>query len=92
MSEMNNQSWPETNSETEKMKLQKMAEKLGGTVYDLMKRLGSLNELLTSDGRGAHISVNHMCLVEVGELFAEAMELERAYAERRRLTDPNFGK
>ena len=90
--EQQEQSWPEKNLETEKRQLKRMAESLGGCIFDLMKALDNVRTLCTTPGRGGHVSVNHVLLAEIGELFAEAMERERGYTERRKRIDPDFAK
>ena len=82
------QSWTDKNKSEEQKRLKKLATKLGMTVYGLARILNAARpkDLHQSDEK------LEACFGSVGELFAEAMELQKEYAERRKLIDPDFGK
>lgn len=89
MSETTNESsWTEKNKMAEQKRLKQIATKLGKTVYGLKNSLSMLRpgDLLQSDEKV------EACFAPIGEFFAEAMELQKEYAERRKLIDPDFGK
>lgn len=89
MSETTNESsWVDKNKTDEQKRLKQIATKLGMKVYGLVHVLSMLRpgDLQQSDEKVEEF------FGPVGELFAEAMELQKEYAERRKLTDPKFGK
>ena len=82
------QPWTDKNKMDEQRRLTQIATELGMKVYGLVHVLGLLRpgDLSQSDEKVEE------CFGPVGELFAEAMELQKEYAQRRKLTDPKFGK
>ncbi len=82
------QSWTDKNKSDEQKRLKKIATKLGMTVYGLAHALDAAKpkDLHQSDEKVEAF------FAPIGEFFAEAMELQKEYAERRKLIDPDFGK
>lgn len=82
------QFWTDKNKSEEQKRLKKIATKLGMTVYGLAHALNMAKP------KDLHLSAEKVeaFFAPIGELFAEAMALQKAYAERRKLIDPDFGR
>ena len=80
-------SWTDKNKTAEQKRLKQIATRLGMTVYGLAHALDAAKpkDLHQSDEKVEAF------FAPIGEFFAEAMELQKEYAERRKLIDPNFG-
>jgi len=81
-------SWTDKNKTEEQKRLKHLATKLGAVVYCLAVSLERAKPIDVSESE----EKAEVFFSPIGELFAEAMELQKEYAERRKLIDPDFGK